>query len=781
MKTEKFRMLKTLHMRLRRAMAIIIALGLLLGSVAFTYDFVHAEEDAYVNGDDTAAAFNFEGIMPLDIFGEGHYPLFRNVELHFAIGTDEYPNYMLMGVTPGNSSVQIVESHGFPVPSGSGGPGLPSRAGFTLEDWAGERDSATFPVGGVGDNLRPSPVSITQNNPSINPTTAWMAANAPNTLYYPMFLFLGENLDMTGWTRAIFFPIQLGSDDMILNIDNRQALSVSPLPPPQNLTRAVVGTYDATDFITDAKVATLLENVVGPLEFILPENGPFVFAPGPGITVRNDHHVSSDYIVPSFDASWEIYDHYATIPIVPAHDNLGAGTHRVRINIHQVGYEYEYIGNGTFHFEPHDLNDPLLLSGDSFLNLAHRNHFYVDFVVMRPATSVAITDPRDTSTRSANINFANYPITGAAANNTIYSTAGANANFVNTVYTNPSDTRPSHERDITVTLSITNCRYSFFDYDASGDAIYNNAALSVTPPSGYTVVSSKVVNGQLVVVLRPIPGHWTPPITSPPQPTPTPEPEPPSGNANIQPPTPSPTPTPTPTPTPDAPVERVTNTMIGYRDETMRPHDNITRAHVTTMFFRLLPDNIRAMYWSTTNDFSDVTANRWFNNAISTMHEKGFIGGYPDGTFRPNDYMTFAEILTLAARFYDLNLSGPLTYFANNHWAQRYINAVAAMGWIEIDAQFDPNAPISRAQTAMLFNTMTNRFPVNYRDFMNQVRTWIDVKNHEAWYYLHVMIATNSFYVIYDEDGREIWIAIADDIDWSVLERTTSEPWHLSR
>jgi len=102
------------------------------------------------------------------------------------------------------------------------------------------------------------------------------------------------------------------------------------------------------------------------------------------------------------------------------------------------------------------------------------------------------------------------------------------------------------------------------------------------------------------------------------------------------------------------------------------------------------------------------------------------------------------------------------------------------MGWFEVGPGFDPNAPISRARIAMLFNTMTGRFPVNHSYFLGQVRFWHDVVNHDAWYYLHVMIATNSFYVTLTEDG-EYWVAIAENIDWSGLELPTARPGDVRR
>ena len=75
--------------------------------------------------------------------------------------------------------------------------------------------------------------------------------------------------------------------------------------------------------------------------------------------------------------------------------------------------------------------------------------------------------------------------------------------------------------------------------------------------------------------------------------------------------------------------------LIGYSDGTVRPNGKITRAEVATIFFRLLDDDTRAKYWPSENNFSDVSADKWYNNAVSTLSRMGVIGGYADGTFRP--------------------------------------------------------------------------------------------------------------------------------------------------
>ncbi len=80
--------------------------------------------------------------------------------------------------------------------------------------------------------------------------------------------------------------------------------------------------------------------------------------------------------------------------------------------------------------------------------------------------------------------------------------------------------------------------------------------------------------------------------------------------------------------------------VTGYPDGTVRPLANITRAEVSTIFFRLLIDQVRADNWTQDNDYSDVNIKLWFNNAVSVMSKMTKIMGYPDGEFKGNEPIT---------------------------------------------------------------------------------------------------------------------------------------------
>jgi len=80
--------------------------------------------------------------------------------------------------------------------------------------------------------------------------------------------------------------------------------------------------------------------------------------------------------------------------------------------------------------------------------------------------------------------------------------------------------------------------------------------------------------------------------------------------------------------------------IVGYGNGEVRPQNNITRAEVATIFFRVLTDDVRDENLTKTNRYSDVAATSWYNTAVSTLSSMGIITGYPDGTFGPQRDIT---------------------------------------------------------------------------------------------------------------------------------------------
>ena len=214
--------------------------------------------------------------------------------------------------------------------------------------------------------------------------------------------------------------------------------------------------------------------------------------------------------------------------------------------------------------------------------------------------------------------------------------------------------------------------------------------------------------------------------------------------------------------------------IIGYTDGTVRPTANITRAEVATIFFRLLTDEVRNAAMTTVNDFSDVTEDAWYNTAISTMAIMGIINGYPDGTFRPNANITRAEFAAIAARF-DVDADSTTMSFVdvNGHWAENEIGVAANNGWVNgyEDGTFRPNQYINRAEAVTLINRVLVRNPETEADLLIGMRLWIDNADPTKWYYLAIQEATNSHDYERKENGTEFWTSLIEDRDWSLLEQ----------
>lgn len=215
--------------------------------------------------------------------------------------------------------------------------------------------------------------------------------------------------------------------------------------------------------------------------------------------------------------------------------------------------------------------------------------------------------------------------------------------------------------------------------------------------------------------------------------------------------------------------------IIGYsEDGTVRPNANITRAEVATIFFRLLTDSARDQFWMTSNNFSDVLPNDWYNNAVSTMVNMGIIQGYEDGTFRPNANITRAEFAAIAARFMASGYGVEDDLFTDiaNHWARESINDAAMAGWINgyEDGTFRPDAAITRAEAVTLVNNVLQRKP-DADHMLDSMIKWPD--NPEGtWYYEAIQEATNSHdYDLFEDAEYETWTALQPNRDWAALEK----------
>jgi uncharacterized repeat protein (TIGR02543 family) len=141
--------------------------------------------------------------------------------------------------------------------------------------------------------------------------------------------------------------------------------------------------------------------------------------------------------------------------------------------------------------------------------------------------------------------------------------------------------------------------------------------------------------------------------------------------------------------------------IVGYEDGTVRPQGNITRAEIAAIFFRLLKEEVRNEYLTAENPFTDVGENAWYCKAVSTLYALGILDGRTTTTFAPNAPITRAELATVCARF-DTGITDRNHSFTDisGHWAQDAIEEAAALGWVEgyEDGTFRPDSYITRAE-----------------------------------------------------------------------------------
>ena len=187
--------------------------------------------------------------------------------------------------------------------------------------------------------------------------------------------------------------------------------------------------------------------------------------------------------------------------------------------------------------------------------------------------------------------------------------------------------------------------------------------------------------------------------------------------------------------------------LVGYTDGTFGPERNMTRAEVTTMFARLLTEQIEADK-TYSNTFSDVPKGYWAANYIGYMQQFGIITGYSDGSFRPDAPVTRAEFAAIASRFEKLTEgSKSFTDVSDTYWAARYINFAATRGWVTgySDGTFKPENTITRAEVAAVTCRLLERSADQsyIRSHLKELRTFADM-TESHWAYWYAMEAANG-------------------------------------
>ena len=203
----------------------------------------------------------------------------------------------------------------------------------------------------------------------------------------------------------------------------------------------------------------------------------------------------------------------------------------------------------------------------------------------------------------------------------------------------------------------------------------------------------------------------------------------------------------------------------GYPDGTVQPNGNITRAEVAAILYRIMDTSFAQTYYSTTSSFQDVSRSDWYNSYVATLEKAGVIvDTATGGFFHPNETITRAELAAMLAQFAEIKYADSYASDVSaDHWAAKAIAICTKLGWINgyPDGTFRPDQTITRAEMMAMVNRALERTPGSASDLLTGMKTWRDNANVNAWYYIGVQEATNAH--TYTKSGsQETWTSLAN-------------------
>jgi len=222
--------------------------------------------------------------------------------------------------------------------------------------------------------------------------------------------------------------------------------------------------------------------------------------------------------------------------------------------------------------------------------------------------------------------------------------------------------------------------------------------------------------------------------------------------------------------------------VFGFPDGTIRPEAQITREEVATIFFRLLTTSARNVNRASHHTFPDVEFDRWSNQQIATMQRAGIVqGDFGVGTFRPGDSITRGEFATIAMRFDRLTPDATHNFSdVSGHWAETSIASAVQRGWIVgyPDGTFRPDQQITRVEAMTLINRVLGRNVDSYGLYWDIVIDWPDLPQTH-WGFYQVMEATISHNHERRHEGTannvENWTGAGADVDFGEMIWTWNE------
>ena len=206
--------------------------------------------------------------------------------------------------------------------------------------------------------------------------------------------------------------------------------------------------------------------------------------------------------------------------------------------------------------------------------------------------------------------------------------------------------------------------------------------------------------------------------------------------------------------------------IFGYNDGTFRPDNNMSRAEAAAIFARLISEQ-KGEKISGKSDFADVKSSEWYSKFIGYIEKYGVIKGYDNNTFKPDENISRAEFVAMTVRFDALfndvkksSYTVKYTDVANNYWAYSDIAYAKHAGWLNgyADGTFKGDNAITRAEVVTVVNKATGRIAdegyINKN--LSSLNKFTDLKNNSHW----------AFYAIEESANTHIGVTGTDNETW---------------
>jgi hypothetical protein len=195
--------------------------------------------------------------------------------------------------------------------------------------------------------------------------------------------------------------------------------------------------------------------------------------------------------------------------------------------------------------------------------------------------------------------------------------------------------------------------------------------------------------------------------------------------------------------------------LYGYKEGDVQPDADIVRSHAAALIFRLLSARDKNNALANKFEFADW---EWYTQEVAYLAKTGIISGYDDGTFRPDAKVTRAELVTMLARFDESY--GPYSVSFRDiegHWAKKFIEIGASNGWIfgYEDGTFKPDEYITRAEAVSIINRLLYR-GIEIADIPDWAPSFSDL-SASHWAYADIIEAASGHEDERKDNGYEIW------------------------